>query len=313
MDFYKKDNYSIDDIEYLINNEVEENIHLDYKASGALDKEEKKRTEITKDISAFANSDGGIIVYGVSEEDHRPQEISPFDGRIYTKEWLENVIQLVQPRIEDLKIYPIRINDLEQSIYVVKIPRSGNAPHMARDKRYYKRFNFKSEPMEDYEVKDLYNRSVTPDLEITGCSFYKAEENEDGITYEFMVNVANVGHQACESFKLNFYINNFRYCDIGNELFGEKLIYTAINDHRVKFSRPSRENLYPEEVINMGCLQFFVKKENASKFMKGLVFDMILFYPGGCKDLAYIPSKGEFVSGRENINKLLDEMNNKEV
>lgn len=313
MDFFEIDNYSKEDIEKLIINEVEENIHLDYKASGALDKDDKKRTEITKDVSAFANSDGGIIVYGVSEEDHRPQRISPIDGRMYTKEWLENVIQLIQPRIDDLKIYPIRINDLGQSIYVVKIPRSGNAPHMARDKRYYKRFNFKSEPMEDYEVKDLYNRSVTPNLEITGCSFYKAEETEDKITYELMANVANVGHQACESFKLNYYINNYRYCDIGNEVFGEKLIYTAINEHRVKFSRPSKETLYPEEVINMGCLQFFVKKENASKFMKGLVFDMILFYPGGCKDLAYIPSRGEFVSGRENINKLLEEMNNIEV
>ena len=313
MDFFEIDNYSKEDIEKLIINEVEENIHLDYKASGALDKDDKKRTEITKDVSAFANSDGGIIVYGVSEEDHRPQRISPIDGKMYTKEWLENVIQLIQPRIDDLKIYPIRINDLGQSIYVVKIPRSGNAPHMARDKRYYKRFNFKSEPMEDYEVKDLYNRSVTPNLEITGCSFYKAEETEDRITYELMANVANVGHQACESFKLNYYINNYRYCDIGNEVFGEKLIYTAINEHRVKFSRPSKETLYPEEVINMGCLQFFVKKENASKFMKGLVFDMILFYPGGCKDLAYIPSKGEFVSGRENINKLLEDMNNIEV
>ena len=278
-----------------------------------MDKDDKKRTEITKDVSAFANSDGGIIIYGVSEKDHRPIEISPIDGRIYTKEWLENVIQLIQPRIDDLKIYPVRINDLKQSIYVVKIPRSGNAPHMARDKRYYKRFNFMSEPMEDYEVKDLYNRSVTPDLEITGCSFYKAEETEDRITYELMANVANVGHQACESFKLNFYINNYRYCDIGNEVFGEKLIYTAINEHRVKFSRPSRETLYPEEIINMGCLQFFVKKENATRFLKGLVLDMILFYPGGCKDLAYIPSKEEFVSGRENINKLLEEMNNIEV
>lgn len=62
MEFYNKDSYSLDDVEYLINNEVEENIHLDYKAAAALAKEDKKRSEITKDVSAFANSDGGIIV-----------------------------------------------------------------------------------------------------------------------------------------------------------------------------------------------------------------------------------------------------------
>ena len=149
MNFYEKEGYSITDIEYLIKNEVEESIHLDYKAAGALTKEDNKRTEITKDVSSFANSDGGIIIYGVSEKDHRPSEISPINGRVFTKEWIENVFQLIQPRIENLIVYPIRIADLDQSIYVVKIPRSDDAPHMARDKRYYKRFNFKAEPMDD--------------------------------------------------------------------------------------------------------------------------------------------------------------------
>ena len=123
MDFDKKDSYSIEDIKSLITNEVEENVHLDYKAAGALAKEDKKRMEITKDVSAFANSDGGIIIYGVSEKDHRPDKITPVDGRTYTKEWLENVIQLIQPRIEGITIYPIRIDNLENSVYVVKIPR----------------------------------------------------------------------------------------------------------------------------------------------------------------------------------------------
>lgn len=36
MDFYSLDNYTYLDLEYLITSEVEENIHLDYKASGAL-------------------------------------------------------------------------------------------------------------------------------------------------------------------------------------------------------------------------------------------------------------------------------------
>jgi hypothetical protein len=43
------------EIESLVRNQVPESIHLDYKASPALDP--KKRDEIAKDISAFANSD----------------------------------------------------------------------------------------------------------------------------------------------------------------------------------------------------------------------------------------------------------------
>jgi predicted HTH transcriptional regulator len=45
-----------------IRDKIEESINLDYKAAGAIATE--KTTEIIKDISAFANSAGGII-YGL--------------------------------------------------------------------------------------------------------------------------------------------------------------------------------------------------------------------------------------------------------
>lgn len=308
MELLKKDSYSIEDIDSLITNEVEEDIHLDYKAAGALDKDDRKRTEIIKDVSAFANSDGGIIVYGVSEEDHKPKEISPIDGRVYTKEWLENVIQQIQPRIEDLNIYPIRVDDIGQSIYVVKIPRSSNAPHMARDKRYYKRFNFKSEPMEDYEVKDLYNRASIPKLEITGCLFYP-KETETEITYDLVAGIVNNGNRVCESYKLNFYINTAKYCSkISYKPLETKNSFTLL-DNRVKLSSPSQEPIYPNEQLDMGHFEITVKKENNAQFLGNLVIDMILFYAGGNDDLAYIPSTEEFISGREKINKILEEKN----
>lgn len=309
MDFYIKDTYTIDDINNLITNEVEENIHLDYKAAGALDKkDDKKRNEITKDISAFANSDGGIIVYGISEEDHRPKEISPIDGRIYTKEWLENVIQLIQPRIDDLKIYPIRIGDLRKSIYVVKIPRSGNVPHMARDKRYYKRFNFKSEPMEDYEVKDLYNRIFIPKIKIDGCTFVRIYETESRYEYQLTAKIINEGKQPCDSYKLNFYINNFHLCNIQQKTESSKFSYTVINRNRLKLAVSSKEAIYPDEELDIGHISISVKKEDDSLFWRSLVIDMILFYSGGTDELAYIPSAHRFVEGRDNINEVLEKI-----
>lgn len=309
MNFREKDSYFLNDIEDLIANEVEENIHLDYKAAGALDKDDRKRSEITKDVSAFANSDGGIIVYGVSEEDHKPKEISPIDGRIYTKEWLENVIQLIQPRIENVMIYPIRVDDIGQSIYVVKIPRSGDAPHMAKDKRYYKRFNFKSEPMEDYEVKDLYNRTSVPELKIAACSF-SPKEADDEIVYDLVAAVVNKGNQVCESYKLNFYINTALLCNtISYKPLEVKNSVTLLEKNRIKLGSPSQEPLFPDEQLDMGHFQITVKKEYNDVFWQGIVIDMILFYAGGNDDVAYIPSTKEFVFGRENIDKLLEEKN----
>jgi hypothetical protein len=44
---------NLDDLKFLIKNEVQENIHLDYKDSRATDKNE--RHEIAKDVSANKN------------------------------------------------------------------------------------------------------------------------------------------------------------------------------------------------------------------------------------------------------------------
>lgn len=307
MEFYNKDSYSLADIEYLINNEVEENIHLDYKAAAALAKEDKKRIEITKDVSAFANSDGGIIVYGIAEYDHRPKEISPIDGRTYTKEWLENVIHLIQPRIEGLKIYPIRVGDLEKSIYIVQIPKSDSAPHMANNHCYYGRKNFQSLPLEDYEVKELYNRVSIPKLLIDNCAFYVEEENRDHITYHLAAAIINHGKRACESYKLNFYINNAQYCDISYKTLEEKNAYTFLDHNRIKLSSCSQAPIYPTEQLDMGHFRITVKKAHNELFFQNLVIELMLFYTGGKENLAFIPLTGKFIEEREKITQILVE------
>jgi hypothetical protein len=55
------------EIQRYIDDEEEESLTLDYKAADALAKSDGKKTEITKDVSAIANSAGGTIVYGLKE------------------------------------------------------------------------------------------------------------------------------------------------------------------------------------------------------------------------------------------------------
>jgi len=57
---------SFDDINAMISNKVMESVHLDYKAGKAFNN--KKIGEISKDVSAFANSDGGCIIYDITEK-----------------------------------------------------------------------------------------------------------------------------------------------------------------------------------------------------------------------------------------------------
>lgn len=57
MDLLNIDDFTADTLQYLIDNEVEENVHLDYKAGTALQKNDRGKNEITKDISAFSLQD----------------------------------------------------------------------------------------------------------------------------------------------------------------------------------------------------------------------------------------------------------------
>lgn len=154
----------------LIANKVEENLSLDYKAADALQLTEGKKNEIGKDVSAMANAAGGVIIYGIREFPdkaikHLPEKIDPIIRTTISKEWLEQVIMNnIQPKISGIIITPITIDDKDGTVvYVVEIPQ-GNTAHQASDKKYYKRNNFMSVPMDDYEIRDIMGRLNHPEM-----------------------------------------------------------------------------------------------------------------------------------------------------
>jgi hypothetical protein len=156
-------------LDQMIADNVEENLALDYKRADSLAKTDGKKADVTKDVSSFANSSGGLVIYGIAEFDdaakrHFPERLDPIRRTEISKEWLDQVIQTIRPRIEGVAIHPVPISDLDHSVcYVVEVPQSHTA-HMARDHRYYKRHNFNALPMEDYEVRDVMNRRGHPKL-----------------------------------------------------------------------------------------------------------------------------------------------------
>jgi hypothetical protein len=159
------------DVLDLITNGVTEDLNLDYKQCDSLGRTDGKKKELSKDVSSFANSAGGSIVYGVIEDKHLPTAIDVgYDPRgEITKEWLENVItSTIRPRIDGLRINPIPLSSTQPGrvLYVLYIPPS-KRPHQAIDHRFYKRFNFKAEPMEEYEIWDVARRNEAPDLNLT--------------------------------------------------------------------------------------------------------------------------------------------------
>ncbi|MEK6641731.1 MAG: ATP-binding protein [Nitrospirota bacterium] len=188
-----------EEIERLVSSRVPEDIHLDYKQSEAID--HSKRDEIAKDVSAFANSDGGLIIYGVIEQGSSPLRIDDgVDHQKFSREWLEQIIgSRITPRVDDVKIAQIPLSS-DRSLYTVLIPKSFRGPHQSPSKHYYKRYNFASAPMEDYEINDVRQRrrTVLPLVSIDvrsrhGALIYLVVSNKgdapaEDVTFEFPEN-----------------------------------------------------------------------------------------------------------------------------
>jgi Putative DNA-binding domain len=190
-------------IEQYIADRIEESQVLDYKAAGALDKHPEKKAEIQRDVSAFANAAGGVIIYGVREHEsvdkkHLPERIDPISRQLISKEWLEQIIAGIQPRINGTIIHPVPLSSSpDDCCYVVEIPQSDTA-HQASDGRYYRRYNFERRFMQDFEIRDTMNRSRNPVIEATAC--LHLVQPWEGTSY-FFLKLRNTSKRMAQYFK----------------------------------------------------------------------------------------------------------------
>jgi len=138
---------TLNEIQKLIDSKIEENLTLEYK------REVSSNKEIAKDIAAFANTDGGTIVYGVVADDKVPMGIVWITDT-GVEERIQNVaMTAIHPIVESVKMIrlPNPKNELE-AIYVAKVPKSFAAPHMVNN-LYYRRRGSVSGPMDDIDVR----------------------------------------------------------------------------------------------------------------------------------------------------------------
>jgi predicted HTH transcriptional regulator len=83
-----------EDLERLVKDGVKESLTLDYKQSLALSKEDRKKDELCKDVTAFANSAGGQLIFGIEEDKQVPIGVDDGAAPEITKEWIEHVDRL---------------------------------------------------------------------------------------------------------------------------------------------------------------------------------------------------------------------------
>jgi Putative DNA-binding domain len=157
---------TLKDLTSLITGGGAESLYLEFKATDALSGE--SIVEICKDVTAFANSAGGQIIYGISE-DKKTQSFTLDSGVSnpkITREWIDNILRRVQPPLQGVRIDQITISE-GHSAFVLTIPQTQTGPHQATDHKYYQRTDLHVQPMNDFAVQDVRRRSTSPLLNAT--------------------------------------------------------------------------------------------------------------------------------------------------
>jgi len=163
-----------DYVRNLLREQTKENSILDYKE--CLGRGDRNKTELIKDICAFANSGGGLIVFGVSEHNGFPIDQPGIDSTDWNRSEIEVYVRQIceshiVPQVS-LEFAQIPVST-DRFLFATKILPSQVAPHRIKykgikyDKSYYVRDGERCIEAEESEIRRMYYRSHSnPSLKI---------------------------------------------------------------------------------------------------------------------------------------------------
>ncbi len=166
---------------------------------------------LSKEISAFANAEGGTIAIGIQENRGRPRIAVDLDEGVdpneFSLEQLQHVVDFsVRPRLAGIRCHTVPLSGKNGRVaYVISVPK-GETAYQASNCVYYTRNGFRNEPMLDHLVRLLMFRgsTATARLEIGNCDILPKDQMDQ---YRFDVVVVNTGKQTIEDLLLSITIS----------------------------------------------------------------------------------------------------------
>lgn len=159
--------------------EYSESLYIDYKESFEPDaydsskkkEREKAKVELRNDVCAFANAEGGFLIFGVKEKGGIPQEIVGIsvNNRDTFERNIKTYLQPIMPRMPSIQFHFVELKN-ENIVVILFIQHDFFAPyiHLEDEKNYrvYKRVGNSKAVISYAELKNMFVQSLSIEKEI---------------------------------------------------------------------------------------------------------------------------------------------------
>lgn len=153
----KEWNYS--NIKNLVEKGLFETEKFDFKERLPHKSDLKSKYRLEKTICAFANTNGGFLIYGIKDDKSLSTEkrIIGLDPSKDVPREIGDKIMKIEPFLHhDFKNPPIKIPKKDNVLHVIEIPRSKNKPHITSKGEFYHRTNKGNIKMSYAEIKESF-------------------------------------------------------------------------------------------------------------------------------------------------------------
>jgi hypothetical protein len=153
-------------IEQLVADQTHEGPHLDFKRDLPIAWNDAAKHEFLADTTAFANSGGGDLIFGIDEDGQAqalrviPQVISNVDQEIRRLQDL--LLNLAEPRLPGVKVQAVQVSvaGTDGHVIVVRIPQSWAGPHRVKtNQHFFIRDGLRKRQLDVPEIRSIFLRT----------------------------------------------------------------------------------------------------------------------------------------------------------
>lgn len=213
--------FSLEQLDALIANRAQEGLYLEFKRGLALRLAGDARRELVKDCTGFANAAGGLLVYGIAEENIDHVDVAsaldpvPADGANSAR--ISEILRSnTSPPINSYEIVELQLPGGVGRVVAIEIGAAGTAHQNLIDHRYYQRSGSTTQPMTDFQIRDVMNRRSKPEV-LVEPRMKPLVRRDDFHRYLLEVKITNVGMVSLEKWRLELDIPHPVMTDTSDE------------------------------------------------------------------------------------------------